>query len=84
MSERQRKGGYRKSDFGTLVKTDPKRAAQLLTETWTKEGGSTKAAKQLNISRSSFFRCIRRLTTLGYTVLPPVQNVDPGIDTRCP
>ncbi len=81
MTTKTKKGGYRKTDFGDLVKANPERAAKVLRDAWASEGGSTKAAKKLGISRRSFFRCADRLESMSYDVGRSSETTNPGIDT---
>lgn len=73
MSTQTKRGGYRKTEFGELVKTDPEQAAKVFRKAWKEEGGATKASRRLDISRGSFFRCARRLESLGYDVGRPSE-----------
>lgn len=81
MKSKKRRGGYRKTEFGELVKADPERAAKALREAWAMEGCVRKAMKKLDISRRSFFRCALRLEMLGFDVGRPSETRNPGIDT---
>lgn len=80
MKRKKKQGGYRKTDFGDLVKTDPKFAAIMLLALWASEKSATKAAKKLDISRGSFFRCARRLESMGFDVGRPSETTKDRID----
>ncbi len=79
-----KKGGYRKTDFGELVKSNPALAAKRMREVWIEEGSSSKAAKKLDISRRSFFRCVDRLLAIGFDVRRTSKTANLGIDTVQP
>jgi hypothetical protein len=81
MKAKKNRGGYRKTEFGNLVKANPERAAKALRDAWASEGGSTKASQRLGISRCSFFRCARILEAAGFDVGRPSETRNPGIDT---
>lgn len=81
MTTKTKRGGYRKTDFGDLIKTDPEQAAKVLREAWALAGGATGAARNLDISRGSFFRCARLLESMGYDVGRPSGTRTAGIDT---
>lgn len=71
MSTTKKRGGYRKLEFTERVKNDPVIAATDLRAFWIMFRSATKAATALGISRRSFFRCVTRLESLGYTVRRP-------------
>lgn len=70
MSAKVGRGGYRRTEFGDLVKGNPELAAKALRDAWA-TGGATDAARKLGISRRSFFRCADRLESCGYEVRRP-------------
>lgn len=76
MSTSTKRGGYRKTKFGELLKKDPERAACVLQEVWTKEGESSRAAKILDVSRSTFFRAVVRLDSLGFFITAPTSPTE--------
>lgn len=81
MSTNARRGGYRKSEFGDLVRSNPKLAAKRFRDAWLHSTGATEAAPKLGISRRSFFRYALSLEREGYDVGRPSQTPNPGIDT---
>jgi hypothetical protein len=80
MKRKKKQGGYRKTEFGDLVKADPAQAAALLRDAWAREGGSKKAAKSLDISQRSFFRCVLRLEAVGFNIDRPSETTNDRID----
>lgn len=80
MKKKIKRGGYRKTAIGDLVKSNPASAARSVRNMWANTG-STEAAKKLDISRVHFFRIARKLESLGYDVGRPVKTEKPGIDT---
>ena len=80
MKRKKKQGGYRKTAFGELVKGNPEQAATMLRDTWKREGGSKKAAKSLNISQRSFFRCVLRLEAAGFGIDRPSETTKGRID----
>ncbi len=78
---KKKRGGYRKTEFTERIKNDPIIAAVDLRAMWILTKSATKAAKLLGISRRSFFRCVDRLESLGYTVRRTYVTSNPGIDT---
>lgn len=81
MKKKTKRGGYRKTEIGELVKSNPSSAASLVWKMWTTSTGATEAAKKLDISRVHFFRVARKLESLGYDVGRPEKTEKPGIDT---
>jgi hypothetical protein len=81
MKAKKNRGGYRKTEFGDLMKSNPEQAAAMLRNAWTEAGGSKKAAKTLDISQRSFFRCAVRLKALGFDIVAPSETSNAGIDT---
>lgn len=77
----KKKGGYRKIEFGELVRTSPETAATTIEEAWSIAGSSRKAAMRLNISRRSFFRFVAALRMLGFAIDVPTISTNAGIDT---
>lgn len=80
MKRKKKQGGYRKTEFGELVKVNPEQAATMLRNVWAREGGSKKAAKSLDISQRSFFRCVLRLKSFGFDVGCPSETTKDRID----
>jgi hypothetical protein len=81
MKAKKNRGGYRKTEFGDLMKSNPEQAAKALRDAWIAEGCVRKAAKKLDISRRSFFRCALRLKALGFDIVAPSETSNRGIDT---
>lgn len=76
-----KKGGYRKIEFGQLMRENPECAAFGLREAWASDGSATKAARRLGISRRSFFRFVALLRAAGFAIDMPSQTANAGIDT---
>lgn len=69
--EKKPRGGFRDLDLGRLVRSDPKRAVQVITDAINKHAKNPgiikiNAAKELDVSRESLDRFIRDLKRAGY------------------
>ena len=69
-----KKGGYRKIEFGELVRENPECAVFDLREAWLSDGSATKAARRLGISRRSFFRFVASLRVAGFAIDVPSER----------
>jgi hypothetical protein len=76
MSKGSKRGGYRKHEFGELVKADPACAAKRLQETWLQAGGSKLAATRLGISKRTFFRYVDVLDAAGFPITAPTTATE--------
>lgn len=81
MTTSKKQGGYRKIEFGELVRVDPACAAFGLREAWVMDRSATKAANRLGISRRSFFRFVASLRASGFPIDVPSETSNPGINT---
>lgn len=81
MKAKKKRGGYRRTAFGDLIKTNPEQAATMLRDAWSKGLGSKRAAQSLDISQRSFFRCAAVLEVEGFDVGRPSETSKAGIDT---
>jgi hypothetical protein len=81
MNAAKGRGGYRRIEFGCLVRENPEGAAFGLREAWAMDGSAGKAARRLGISQRSFFRFVAKLRASGFAIVAPSETAKPGIDT---